>query len=93
MNYRDEAPKFYKFLTSKGIIAYFEDERTTEDELAWIKEILSSDEYLSPCSPISKWNWGKIKTAFAIKFFPEIAPAISDKGLSMEERIANLMSR
>lgn len=93
MNYRDEAPKFYKDLTSRGILTYFEDERTTDEELAWIQNILSSEDYMSPCSPISKWNWGKIKTAFALKFFPEIAPATSDKSLTVEERVMNLLNR
>jgi hypothetical protein len=92
-NYRDAAPTFYKDLTSKGILSYFEDERTTEEELTWIQGILSDSEYQSPCNPISKWNWGKIKTAFAIKFFPDIAPVLTEKTLTVKERVMNLLSR
>ena len=91
INYRDEAPAFYKDLTSKGILTYFEDERTTDEELMWTREILSNKDFQSPSNPISKWNWGKIKTEFATKFFPNIAPAMTEKTLTTEERIARLL--
>lgn len=91
-NYRDEKPIFYKELTSDGILAYFEDERATEEDLQWIKDILSNEEYKLHRNPISKWNWGKIKTAFAKQYFPEIAPVSKDNSLSTEDRINNLLN-
>ena len=91
-NYRDERPEFYKELSSDGILAYFEDERATEEEIQWIKNILSDEEYKLHRNPISKWNWGKIKTAFAKEFFPEIAPVSKESSISTEERINNLLN-
>lgn len=91
-NYRDIPPTFYKDLSSDEILAYFEDERATEDEINWIKNILSNEEYKLHKNPISKWNWGKIKTAFTKKYFPEIAPACIKPPLTTEERINNLLN-
>ncbi len=91
-NYRDEKPIFYKELTSDGILAYFEDERATEEDIQWIKDVLSNEEYKLHRNPISKWNWGKIKTAFAKQYFPEIAPVSKDNSLSTEDRINNLLN-
>ena len=93
IDYRDNPPEFYKDLTSNGILAYFEDERVTPDELAWVKEILSSEDFKLRNNPISKWNWNKIKSNFATKFFPDIAPATREKTVSTEDRINILLSR
>ena len=64
----------------------------TEEEIQWIKNILSDEEYKLHRNPISKWNWGKIKTAFAKEFFPEIAPVSKESSISTEERINNLLN-
>ena len=88
MNYRDNKPEFFKDLTSTGILAYFEDERATAAEIEWFKGILTSPEYQIKDNPISKYNWGKIKTAFAREYLPEIAPADEKaKSMTMSERI------
>ena len=93
VNYRDEKPLYYKELSSSAILAYFEDERATAEEIGWIKNVLSSEEYKLHKNPISKWNWGKIKTAFAKEFFPDIAPAEKkEKSLSTEDRINKLLN-
>ena len=92
-NYRDEAPQFYKDLTSNGVLAFFEDERATEEDITWIQETLGSEDYKLHKNPISKWNWGKIKTAFATKYFPDIAPVGNDRNATTEERISNLLAR
>ena len=91
LNYRDEKPNSYKDLNSDAILAYFEDERASEDEVEWIREVLSSDEFKSPNNPISKWNWGRIKTAFAKAFFPDIAVATKEKPATTEDRIHKLL--
>lgn len=92
MNYRDEAPKFYKDLNSNNILAYFEDERVTQEEIDWFKSVLADENYRLHKNPISKWNWAKIKNAFAKKFFPEIAPENKAKKPSIEDRISNLLN-
>ena len=89
--YRDTPPAFYKDLTSDGILSYFEDERATEEEIAWIQKVLTSEEYKAHNNPISKWKWGKIKSAFAIKFFPNIAPSYQKPPLTTEERVSYLL--
>lgn len=91
-NYRDEAPAFRKDITSNGLLAFFEDERATEEDLTWIKDIFSSEDYMLRDNPISKWNWNKIKTAFVTKYFPELAPAVTVKETT-EQRIQNLLSK
>jgi hypothetical protein len=58
----------------------------------WIKEILSNEEYKLHRNPISKWNWGKIKTAFAKRFFPEIAPISKENAVTTEDRINKLLN-
>ena len=40
MNYRNEAPKFYKDLNSNDILAYFEDERATQEEIDFVVDKL-----------------------------------------------------
>jgi hypothetical protein len=88
MNYRDKAPEFFKDLNSAGIMSFFEDERASVEEKNWLKGILTSPEYQMKDNPISKYNWGKIKTAFAREFFPDIAPAeVKAKTMTMSERI------
>lgn len=91
MSYRDQNPQYYKELTSDGIIAFFEDERATKEEVEWFKEILINEEFRLHRNPISKWNWGKIKTEFAKKFFPDIAPLTTQSALTTEERINRLL--
>ena len=93
VDYRDNPPEFYKDLTSNGILAYFEDERVTNDELTWIKDILCNEEFMLKNNPISKRNWNKIKSHFAVKFFPDIAPATREKTMSTEDRISILLNR
>lgn len=93
VDYRDNPPEFYKDLTSNGILTYFEDERVTEEELNWMKDILSSEDFKLRNNPISKWNWNKIKSNFATKFFPDIAPANRERTMSTEDRINMLLSR
>ena len=92
MNYRDKAPEFFKELTSAGIMAYFEDERASDEERQWFKGILTSPEYQLKQNPISKYNWGKIKTAFAREFFPEIAPVVEHKPITMTARITMFLN-
>lgn len=88
MNYRDENPSFYSDLTSDGIMAFFEDERASEEDVLWMKAVLTSEEYQAKKNPISKWNWHKIKKVFAKKYFPEIAPVDKEKTISMSDRVA-----
>ena len=89
-NYRDNAPEFFKDLTSDGILSYFEDERTSENEMNWIKNILTSEEYMLRDNPITKWNWNKIKSVFAKEYFPNIAPENKKKPFTTEDRIKGL---
>lgn len=90
-NYRDEAPKSLKELTSDGILKFFEDERATEEDILWIREILTNEEYKTYKNPISQWRWGKIKTAFATKYFPNIAPASKSNTGTIDDRIFDLL--
>ena len=93
MNYRDNAPTSLKEITSNNIVTYFEDERCSTEELAWFKDIMTSPEYQTPTSPISRYNWGKIKTVFARKYFPEVAPAErSNSPLTIEDRLTQLFN-
>jgi hypothetical protein len=93
MNYRDKAPEFFKDLNSAGIMSFFEDERTSEEEKKWFKDILTSPDYQLKDNPISKYNWGKIKTVFAREFFPDIAPTETKaKILTMSERISTFLN-
>lgn len=87
MNYRDRRPEYIKDLNSTGIMSFFEDERATETEKNWFKTILTSPDYLVKDNPISKYNWGKIKTSFAREYFPDIAPEEKEKVKTMSERI------
>lgn len=88
MNYRDKAPEFFKDLNSTGIMSFFEDERASDEEKTWFKGVLTSPEFQMKDNPISKYNWGKIKTAFAREYFPDIAPAeVKVKTMTMSERI------
>ena len=93
MNYRDDAPHTLKEITSNGIVSFFEDERTSEEDLEWFRNVIYSEEYLLKNNPISKYNWGKIKTHFARRYFPELAPLTRDnKTLGIEERLNRLFT-
>lgn len=89
MGYRDQKPEYFKDLSSTGIMEFFEDGRTSEVERKWFKDILTSPEYQLKDNPISKYNWGKIKTIFAREYFPEIAPSLENKNkaATMSDRI------
>lgn len=90
-NYHDEAPKSLKELTSDGILSFFEDERATEEDIAWIKSVLTNEEFKTYKNPISQWRWGKIKTAFATEYFPDIAPVAKNKTGTIDDRILDLL--
>lgn len=84
---------FFKELTSDGIISYFEDTRTTAEELQWFNSVLTDKENLLTNSYISKYNWARIKKAFAKQFFPEIAPIDTPvKKISIEDRLNALFA-
>jgi len=89
MTYHDKAPNCLSEVTSDGILAYFEDERSSKEDRKWFYDLINSGEYSNPTNPISKYNWNKIKSAFAREFFPTIAPAQRSK-ISIEDRINNL---
>ena len=89
MTYHDQAPSCLSAVTSDGILAFFEDERSTSEDRQWFFNLIQSGEYSNPTNPISKYNWNKIKSAFAREFFPDIAPAQRSK-LSIEDRMNNL---
>lgn len=89
--YRDVAPQSMKSLTSSEIVAYFEDERATAEDIAWFRDIMTNDAYKNPRSPISNYRWPAIKKEFAKKYFPEIAPVETPtKALSIEDRLSKL---
>ena len=90
-NYRDEAPKSLKELTSDGVLQFFEDERATEEDILWIRDLLTNEEYKTYTNPISQWRWGKIKTAFATKYFPNIAPVNKSNRGTIDDRILDLL--
>ena len=90
MNYRDCAPEYLKDITSDGIISFFEDERATKEERQWFKDIIFSEEYRLHANPISKYNWGKIKTTFVKQYFPALAPKETKNKISIEDRLINL---
>lgn len=93
MNYRDNKPEFFKDLSSNGIMLFFEDERASKTEKDWFKNILTSEEYQLKQNPISKYNWGKIKTAFAREYFHDIAPEEREKkDKTMNERIEDFLN-
>lgn len=91
-NYHDITPTALKDINSNGILSYFEDERATIEDRRWFRDIVTSVEYQMVNNPISRYNWNKIKSAFARKYFPQIAPPERENKQTVEQRLTALLA-
>lgn len=83
MNYHDEMPTKYANITAEGIVNYFSDISTSQEERAWFVDLLRNPKAMRSDGAR---NWNYIRAAFAEKYnIP-----ITTKKISVTSRLGEL---